>query len=104
MKQIVMSKYHSVFLTQEGQIYTCGHGQGGRLGHGDERTCVVRRFEHFSFFFPTILYTARVCVFCIVVLTKSHSVNYVIFAREDFIHSLICTARQNLLLLVNHCT
>ncbi|XP_025096853.1 inhibitor of Bruton tyrosine kinase-like isoform X2 [Pomacea canaliculata] len=43
VKQILMSKYHSVFLTQEGQIYTCGHGQGGRLGHGDERTCVTPR-------------------------------------------------------------
>lgn len=41
--QIVMCKYHTVFLTQSGQVYTCGHGQGGRLGHGNERTCVTPR-------------------------------------------------------------
>ncbi|KAL8560153.1 hypothetical protein ACOMHN_021648 [Nucella lapillus] len=43
VKQMVMSKYHTVFLTQGGQVYTCGHGQGGRLGHGDEVTCVMPR-------------------------------------------------------------
>ncbi|KAK7483280.1 hypothetical protein BaRGS_00025447 [Batillaria attramentaria] len=41
--QIVMCKYHTVFLTQTGQVYTCGHGQGGRLGHGDELTFVTPR-------------------------------------------------------------
>ncbi|KAM9317281.1 inhibitor of Bruton tyrosine kinase [Gastrophryne carolinensis] len=43
IKQVVLSKFHSVFLTQKGQLYTCGHGQGGRLGHGDELTCLVPR-------------------------------------------------------------
>jgi len=38
-----MCKYHTVFLTQTGQVYTCGHGHGGRLGHDDEETCVVCR-------------------------------------------------------------
>ncbi|XP_069462415.1 inhibitor of Bruton tyrosine kinase [Ambystoma mexicanum] len=41
IKQVVLCKFHSVFLTQKGQIYTCGHGQGGRLGHGDEQTYLV---------------------------------------------------------------
>lgn len=36
-----MCKFHSVFLSQKGQVYTCGHGQGGRLGHGDEQTYLV---------------------------------------------------------------
>ncbi|CAG5131170.1 unnamed protein product, partial [Candidula unifasciata] len=38
IKQIVLCKYHCVFLTQSGQVYTCGHGPGGRLGHGDQHT------------------------------------------------------------------
>ncbi|XP_028903554.1 inhibitor of Bruton tyrosine kinase [Ornithorhynchus anatinus] len=41
--QVVLCKFHSVFLSQKGQVYTCGHGQGGRLGHGDEQTCLVPR-------------------------------------------------------------
>ncbi|XP_074647622.1 inhibitor of Bruton tyrosine kinase-like [Tubulanus polymorphus] len=39
--QVVMSKYHSVFLSSDGKVYTCGHGRGGRLGHGDELTQVL---------------------------------------------------------------
>ena len=40
--QVVLCKFHSVFLSQKGQVFTCGHGQGGRLGHGDEQTYLVR--------------------------------------------------------------
>ena len=36
-----MSKFHSIFVTQSGQVYTCGHGQGGRLGHGLAEASVV---------------------------------------------------------------
>lgn len=43
IKQVVLCKFHSVFLTQKGQVFTCGHGQGGRLGHGDEQTYMVPR-------------------------------------------------------------
>lgn len=43
VKQVVLCKFHSVFLSQKGQVYTCGHGRGGRLGHGDEQTCLVPR-------------------------------------------------------------
>ncbi len=42
--KVVLCKFHSVFLSQKGQVYTCGHGQGGRLGHGDEQTYLVRHF------------------------------------------------------------
>lgn len=38
---MVLCKFHSVFLSQKGHVYTCGHGPGGRLGHGDEQTCLV---------------------------------------------------------------
>nr|XP_005596865.2 inhibitor of Bruton tyrosine kinase isoform X3 [Equus caballus] len=43
IKQVVLCRFHSVFLSQKGQVYTCGHGLGGRLGHGDEQTCLVPR-------------------------------------------------------------
>ncbi|XP_042638178.1 inhibitor of Bruton tyrosine kinase [Orycteropus afer afer] len=43
IKQVVLCKFHSVFLSQKGQVYTCGHGPGGRLGHGDQQTCLVPR-------------------------------------------------------------
>ncbi|XP_061107075.1 inhibitor of Bruton tyrosine kinase [Conger conger] len=43
VKQVVLCKFHSVFLSQNGRVFTCGHGQGGRLGHGDEQTYMVPR-------------------------------------------------------------
>ncbi|XP_048351373.1 inhibitor of Bruton tyrosine kinase isoform X2 [Sphaerodactylus townsendi] len=43
IKQVVLCEFHSVFLSQKGNVYTCGHGQGGRLGHGDEQTCLIPR-------------------------------------------------------------
>ncbi|XP_043542884.1 inhibitor of Bruton tyrosine kinase isoform X2 [Chiloscyllium plagiosum] len=43
IKEVLLCKFHSVFLSQKGHVYTCGHGQGGRLGHGDEQTYLVPR-------------------------------------------------------------
>lgn len=37
IKQVAMHKYHSVFLSHDGSVYSCGHGQGGRLGQGSEQ-------------------------------------------------------------------
>lgn len=34
--QVCASKYHSVAATSDGNVYSWGHGRGGRLGHGDE--------------------------------------------------------------------
>lgn len=39
--QVLMCKYHSVFVSSAGHVYTCGHGRGGRLGHGNEETILV---------------------------------------------------------------
>ena len=35
-----MSKFHSVFLDAGGRIYSCGHGQGGRLGLDSELAAI----------------------------------------------------------------
>ena|SRR5690554_4503451 len=33
---ISCSKFHTCVLTTTGELFTCGFGKGGRLGHGDE--------------------------------------------------------------------
>ncbi len=38
---MVLCKFHSVFLSECGRVLTCGHGLGGRLGHGSEQSLVV---------------------------------------------------------------
>ncbi|CAG9766352.1 unnamed protein product [Ceutorhynchus assimilis] len=39
VKQIFINQFHSVILTELGSVYSCGHGQGGRLGLG------IQQFE-----------------------------------------------------------
>jgi hypothetical protein len=39
--EIVMSKFHSVFLSSTGNVYSCGFGVDGRLGHDNELTLVA---------------------------------------------------------------
>ncbi|XP_078373752.1 inhibitor of Bruton tyrosine kinase-like isoform X1 [Oculina patagonica] len=41
IKEVVMCKFHSAFLSMDGKVFTCGHGRGGRLGHGNEETLLV---------------------------------------------------------------
>jgi len=33
--------YHSVFLSDGGRVFSCGHGQGGRLGQDSEKPSLV---------------------------------------------------------------
>ena len=40
-KQVAISKFHSAFLTVDGTVYTCGHGRGGRLGHGHNESILT---------------------------------------------------------------
>ena len=39
---MALEKFHSVLLSSCGVVLTCGHGRGGRLGHGSEASVVVR--------------------------------------------------------------
>lgn len=38
VQKVEMHKFHSVFLANTGEVYTCGHGLGGRLGLSTENT------------------------------------------------------------------
>ena len=37
----MLCKFHSVFLSRDGSVLSCGHGLGGRLGHDTEQSIVV---------------------------------------------------------------
>ncbi|XP_022089803.1 inhibitor of Bruton tyrosine kinase-like [Acanthaster planci] len=69
IKQVVMCKFHTVFLTHQGAVYTCGHGQGGRLGHGNEEVCLRPH--------PVTTLTGKVCEF--VAAARDHT----LFLMED---------------------
>lgn len=47
-KRFYLSKYHSVAVTLQGTIYTCGVGSRGRLGHGNSSN--VFRLKKIDFF------------------------------------------------------
>lgn len=38
IKQVVLDKFHLVLVSNDGRVFSCGHGQGGRLGLGTENT------------------------------------------------------------------
>lgn len=40
VKEASTNYYHSLFLSDAGSLYVCGHGIGGRLGTGNEATLV----------------------------------------------------------------
>uniref|UniRef100_A0A6P7F2T9 Inhibitor of Bruton tyrosine kinase n=1 Tax=Diabrotica virgifera virgifera TaxID=50390 RepID=A0A6P7F2T9_DIAVI len=46
-KQICIAQFHSTIVTVSGKALTCGHGQGGRLGLGDEKTVVTPKVVNF---------------------------------------------------------
>ncbi|XP_074626926.1 inhibitor of Bruton tyrosine kinase-like [Acropora palmata] len=43
IKEVAMCKFHTVFLSSDGRVLTCGHGNGGRLGHGNQDTILEPR-------------------------------------------------------------
>lgn len=38
VQQVCLDKYHSVFVSCDGRAFSCGYGQGGRLGHDSEQS------------------------------------------------------------------
>nr|CAD7404847.1 unnamed protein product [Timema cristinae] len=43
VKQVAMHKFHSVFVSHDGRVFSCGHGQGGRLGLDSEQAFLTPR-------------------------------------------------------------
>ncbi|XP_063243097.1 inhibitor of Bruton tyrosine kinase [Bacillus rossius redtenbacheri] len=41
VKQVVMHKFHSMFVAHDGRVFSCGHGQGGRLGLDSEKAFLM---------------------------------------------------------------
>ncbi|KAK4884719.1 hypothetical protein RN001_000990 [Aquatica leii] len=48
IEQICLEKFHCILLSSEGKVYACGHGQGGRLGLGSEKTVITPKQIKFS--------------------------------------------------------
>eukprot|EP00117_Sycon_ciliatum_P029264 scpid13532/ scgid2313/ Inhibitor of Bruton tyrosine kinase len=42
-----LSKFHMILVTSRGEVFTCGHGRGGRLGHGGEESELKPRIVEF---------------------------------------------------------
>lgn len=43
--QVSCGEYHSLILLKNGEIYSCGFGEGGQLGHGNRE----------NFYIPTLI-------------------------------------------------
>ncbi|CAF0836080.1 unnamed protein product [Rotaria sordida] len=41
IKKVKMDKYHTLFLSNNGSVYSCGIGVGGRLGHDNEESVLI---------------------------------------------------------------
>ena len=49
-KQVALSKNHSLIVTRDGELFSCGIGSRGRLGHGFEDLNNYYRFKKVEFF------------------------------------------------------
>ncbi len=64
--KVVLCKFHSVLLSDGGDVLTCGHGPGGRLGHDSEQSVVVSHIMLRSLdSLLTVVY--HVCSLCLMV-------------------------------------
>jgi hypothetical protein len=46
IKEVCIQKFHSLFLSNDGKVYSCGHGHGGRLGHDCEDLAITPKPVH----------------------------------------------------------
>jgi alpha-tubulin suppressor-like RCC1 family protein len=45
--KVVVEKFHSMIVTSLGKVFSCGHGQGGRLGLGTQQTVIIPEMVNF---------------------------------------------------------
>lgn len=48
VKQVCLSRFHCVIVSTDGRVFSCGHGQGGRLGLSTELAVLVPNAIKFS--------------------------------------------------------
>lgn len=48
IKQVCLSRFHCAIVSTDGRVFSCGHGQGGRLGLSTEQTVLVPKTVRFS--------------------------------------------------------
>lgn len=82
-KAIKISKYHSVALTLDGRLFTCGLGSRGRLGHGNVAN--LYRFKNVEFFNGVPIEDSSYQV--------AETVNEIAVANN---HNLVLTSSNNL--------
>ena len=73
-KQIVISKNHSLVVTKDGEIFSCGIGARGRLGHGLEDLNDYFKFQRILYFNDMFIKDAAISNNHSVVLTSHNQV------------------------------
>ncbi|KAL6449726.1 btb1 BTB/POZ domain-containing protein 1 [Candida maltosa Xu316] len=73
-KQMVISKNHAVVLSKDGQLYSCGIGSRGRLGHGQSDLNNYFKFRKIDFFHDVFIKDLAISNNHSVVLTTDNQV------------------------------
>ena len=50
ISKVCLQKFHTGFITKSGDVLTCGHGRGGRLGHGSETMQLAPKGSSLNYF------------------------------------------------------
>lgn len=48
IKQVCLSRFHCVMVSADGRVFSCGHGQGGRLGLSTEHAVLIPKAVKFT--------------------------------------------------------
>lgn len=69
IKQVCLSRFHCVIVSTDGRVFSCGHGQGGRLGLSTEHAVLVPNIIKFS------INNQSNCIICVKAsIAQDHSV------------------------------